>query len=173
MAKSGVRNPLFLLDEIDKMGMDHRGDPASAHAGSARPGTESCLQRPLPGGRLRSFRRDVRCTSNTMNIPGPLLDRMEVIRLPGYTEDEKLNIARATCYRSSCEQNGLKEGEMTIASRIASTSSVTTRVRPVCGPRARDRQESAARWSRICDLEKSQGTADSRRCWRSPWRAKV
>ncbi|WP_439107555.1 endopeptidase La [Congregibacter sp.] len=114
MSKAGVRNPLFLLDEIDKMGMDHRGDPASA------------LLEVLDPEQNQQFNdhylevdydlSDVMfvCTSNTMNIPGPLLDRMEVIRLPGYTEDEKLNIAQRYLIPKQIKRNGLKEGELTI-----------------------------------------------------------
>ncbi len=114
MAKSGVRNPLFLLDEIDKMGMDHRGDPASA------------LLEVLDPEQNHAFNdhylevdydlSDVMfiCTSNTMNIPGPLLDRLEVIRIPGYTEDEKLNIAQRYLIPKQIKQNGLKKNEMTI-----------------------------------------------------------
>ena len=114
MAKAGVRNPLFLLDEIDKMGMDHRGDPASA------------LLEVLDPEQNHQFNdhylevdydlSDVMfvCTSNTMNIPGPLLDRMEVIRLPGYTEDEKLNIAQRYLIPKQMKRNGLKADELTI-----------------------------------------------------------
>ena len=115
MAKVGVRNPLFLLDEIDKMGMDQRGDPASA------------LLEVLDPEQNNSFNdhylevdydlSDVMfvCTSNSMNIPGPLLDRMEIIRIPGYTEDEKLNIARNYLVEKQFKNNGLKKGEIEIA----------------------------------------------------------
>ena len=114
MAKVGVRNPLFLLDEIDKMGMDQRGDPASA------------LLEVLDPEQNNSFNdhylevdydlSDVMfvCTSNSMNIPGPLLDRMEIIRIPGYTEDEKLNIARNYLIEKQFKNNGLKETEVEI-----------------------------------------------------------
>lgn len=114
MAKAGVKNPLFLLDEIDKMGMDQRGDPASA------------LLEVLDPEQNNSFNdhylevdydlSDVMfvCTSNSMNIPGPLLDRMEIIRIPGYTEDEKLNIARNYLVEKQFKNNGLKKDEVTI-----------------------------------------------------------
>lgn len=114
MAKVGVRNPLFLLDEIDKMASDMRGDPASA------------LLEVLDPEQNHSFNdhflevdydlSDVMfvATSNSMNIPGPLLDRMEVIRLSGYTEDEKLNIAKDHLLSKQISRNGLKEKEITI-----------------------------------------------------------
>ncbi|WP_415885013.1 endopeptidase La [Neptuniibacter sp. QD37_6] len=114
MSKVGVKNPLFLLDEIDKMGMDQRGDPASA------------LLEVLDPEQNNSFNdhylevdydlSDVMfvCTSNSMNIPGPLLDRMEIIRIPGYTEDEKLNIARNYLVEKQFKNNGLKKGEVEI-----------------------------------------------------------
>lgn len=112
MAKSEVRNPLFLLDEIDKMGSDMRGDPSSA------------LLEVLDPEQNNSFNdhylevdydlSDVMfvCTSNSMDIPAPLLDRMEVIRIPGYTEDEKVNIAQRYLVTKQIKSSGLKAGEL-------------------------------------------------------------
>lgn len=114
VTKAGVRNPLFLLDEVDKMGMDHRGDPASA------------LLEVLDPEQNHSFQdhylevdydlSDVMfvATSNSLNIPRALLDRMEVIHLSGYTEDEKLNIAKRHLIPKQFKANGLKEGELEI-----------------------------------------------------------
>jgi ATP-dependent Lon protease len=115
LSKVGTRNPLFLLDEIDKMAADFRGDPASA------------LLEVLDPEQNHTFAdhylevdfdlSDVMfvATANSMNIPGPLLDRMEVIRLPGYTEDEKVEIAKAYLMPKQMKNNGLKEGELLIS----------------------------------------------------------
>ncbi|WP_421864105.1 endopeptidase La [Motiliproteus sp.] len=115
ISKVGVKNPLFLLDEIDKMGMDQRGDPASA------------LLEVLDPEQNHTFNdhylevdydlSDVMfvCTSNSMNIPGPLLDRMEIIRIPGYTEDEKVKIAERYLIPKQLKTNGLKEGEASLS----------------------------------------------------------
>jgi ATP-dependent Lon protease len=114
MAKAGVRNPLFLLDEIDKMGMDHRGDPASAMLEVLDPEQNHAFNDHYL--EVDYDLSDVMfvCTSNTMNIPGPLLDRMEVIRIPGYTEDEKLSIAQRYLIPKQVKLNGLKADELTL-----------------------------------------------------------
>lgn len=115
MAKAGVRNPLFLLDEVDKMGMDHRGDPASAMLEVLDPEQNHAFNDHYL--EVDYDLSDVMfvCTSNTMNIPTPLLDRMEVIRIPGYTEDEKLNIAQRYLVPKQTRLNGLKKDEVTLA----------------------------------------------------------
>lgn len=114
MAKVGVKNPLFLLDEVDKMGMDNRGDPASALLEVLDPEQNNHFNDHYL--EVDYDLSDVMfvCTSNSMNIPGPLLDRMEVIRIPGYTEDEKLNIALRYLIPKQMEANGLKESEINI-----------------------------------------------------------
>lgn len=114
MAKVGVKNPLFLLDEIDKMAMDYRGDPASALLEVLDPEQNSHFNDHYL--EVDYDLSDVMfvATSNSMNIPAPLLDRMEVIRLSGYTEDEKLNIATRHLLNKQIERNGLKTDELVI-----------------------------------------------------------
>tara|TARA_B100001059_G_scaffold111800_1_gene112048 strand:- start:2663 stop:5062 length:2400 start_codon:yes stop_codon:yes gene_type:complete len=115
VTRTGVKNPLFLLDEIDKMGQDMRGDPSSA------------LLEVLDPEQNHAFNdhylevdydlSDVMfiCTANSMNIPAPLLDRMEIIRIPGYTEDEKINIAQRYLVPKQVKNNGLKKDELTFS----------------------------------------------------------
>ncbi len=114
MAKVGVKNPLFLLDEIDKMASDMRGDPASALLEVLDPEQNNTFNDHYL--EVDYDLSDVMfvATSNSMNIPSPLLDRMEVIRLSGYTEDEKLNIARRHLVEKQIERNGLKAKEIEI-----------------------------------------------------------
>ncbi len=114
ISKAGVKNPLFLLDEIDKMASDMRGDPASALLEVLDPEQNSSFNDHYL--EVDYDLSDVMfvATSNSMNIPGPLLDRMEVIRLSGYTEDEKLNIARSHLVGKQIERNGLKAKEIEI-----------------------------------------------------------
>ncbi|TMM46789.1 endopeptidase La [Colwellia ponticola] len=114
ISKVGVKNPLFLLDEIDKMASDMRGDPASALLEVLDPEQNTTFNDHYL--EVDYDLSDVMfvATSNSMDIPGPLLDRMEVIRLSGYTEDEKLNIARKHLVKKQIERNGLKAKEIDI-----------------------------------------------------------
>jgi ATP-dependent Lon protease len=115
ISKVGVKNPLFLLDEIDKMGMDQRGDPASALLEVLDPEQNDSFNDHYLEVDYDLSDTMFICTSNSMNIPGPLLDRMEVIRIPGYTEDEKLNIAIRYLLPKQIKVNGLKTNEITVA----------------------------------------------------------
>ena len=114
LTKVGVRNPLFLLDEIDKMGMDFRGDPASAMLEVLDPEQNHTFQDHYV--EVDYDLSDVMfvATSNSLNIPGPLLDRMEVIRLAGYTEDEKTHIAMSYLLPKQIKGNGLKASEIEV-----------------------------------------------------------
>ena len=115
MSKVGVRNPLFLLDEVDKMGMDFRGDPSSALLEVLDPEQNDKFADHYV--EVDYDLSDVMfvATANSMNIPGPLLDRMEVIRLAGYTEDEKINIALRYLLPKQMENNGIDAQEISVS----------------------------------------------------------
>ena len=119
MAKAGVKNPLFLLDEIDKLGSDFRGDPASALLEVLDPEQNNKFADHY--AEVDYDLSDVMfiATSNSLNIPTPLLDRMEIIRLSGYTEDEKINIAMQYLVPKQMKRNGVKEGELVVEESAA------------------------------------------------------
>jgi ATP-dependent Lon protease len=118
LSKVGVKNPLFLLDEVDKMAMDYRGDPASALLEVLDPEQNNTFNDHYL--EVDYDLSDVMfvCTANTLHIPAPLLDRMEVIRIPGYTEDEKVHIAEQHLIAKQMEQTGLKPEELGLSETV-------------------------------------------------------
>ena len=118
LSKVGVKNPLFLLDEIDKIGMDHRGDPASALLEVLDPEQNNTFSDHYLEVDYDLSEIMFVCTANSLNIPSPLLDRMEIIRIPGYTEDEKMNIANKYLLPKQLDRNGLKDKEISLNKNV-------------------------------------------------------
>ena len=113
--QAGTNNPLIMLDEIDKVGADFRGDPSVGSARSARSGAEFFVSRQLSRRYVRSFERDVHDDGEHLDTIQPALrDRMEMISLSGYTEEEKLEIARRHLIPKQIEENGLGKGRRQI-----------------------------------------------------------
>ena len=150
LSKVKVRNPLFLLDEIDKMAMDFRGDPASALLEVLDPEQNNTFADHYLEVDFDLSDVMFVATSNSMNIPGPLLDRMEVIRIPGYTEDEKLNIAMKYLVPKQIKENGLKENEIVI--KDLAVLEIIQRYTREAGVRSLEREVSKIRRKVVKDL---------------------
>jgi len=156
ISKTGARNPLFLLDEVDKMGVDFRGDPSSALLEVLDPEQNHTFQDHYVEVDFDLSDVMFVATANTLNIPPPLLDRMEVIRLSGYTEDEKINIAERYLVPKQMKNNGVNESELAIAetalrdivryyTREAGVRSLEREVAKICRKAATAHQMKKAR----------------------------
>ncbi|MDX1432558.1 MAG: endopeptidase La [Gammaproteobacteria bacterium] len=171
LAKVGSRNPLFLLDEVDKMSMDFRGDPSSALLEVLDPEQNHTFNDHYLEVDYDLSHVMFVATANTMNIPGPLLDRMEVIRLSGYTEDEKINIATRYLVPKQMKNNGLKEDELNISenairdivrfyTREAGVRNVEREIAKICRKVVREKlvEKAAARKEKEKEKEKDKAT---------------
>jgi len=176
MSKAGVKNPLFLLDEVDKLGMDWRGDPSSALLEVLDPEQNNTFTDHYIEVEYDLSEVMFIATANTLNIPAPLLDRMEVIRLSGYTEHEKINIGMQYLLPKQMKNNGLKEGEISVTeaairdivryyTREAGVRAMEREISKICRKAVKqlltDRQENEGKTKRITvtprNLDKSLG----------------
>ncbi len=154
MKKAGVVNPFFLLDEIDKMGMDYRGDPAAALLEVLDPEQNSTFMDHYLEVEYDLSQVMFVTTSNTLNIPAPLLDRMEIIRIAGYTEDEKMEIARRHLVPKAMKAHGLKKQEFSISDDALRT--VIRRYTREAGVRSLEREISKLARKAVLELVTTQ-----------------